>query len=390
MSLKLFQERVTALQESNDLLQQLIKRLEDLQFYPGSVPLARSSEGAYAELVAEILQTTKEQDEDWELLKEELNDVELNKPDSTLEVEKNALVAQVRKAINDLKTYQTSFRRAQLNARRKIEVAQRQERIALIKSYLEPHVASPMLHRPSQPAESIHLSKEEQEINASSDVTAALRRAYESMANELSRSQYAHDTLRESTAALAQLSDSYSRLDSLLANSKNLLVTLLRSQKTDTWYLETAFYVLSATICWLIFRRFLYGPLWWFFWFPMKMFIKGWIGVFTAMGIFGRSGTNTNLKSPLSHITQISSPVTKTVEVSLHSSSSQRSDSGDSSRERENLASAEGFNGNMAEHIARILQGSPSQTHNFEQKKIHEEIIVAKEKDKKWKPKDEL
>jgi protein transport protein SEC20 len=105
------------------------------------------------------------------------------------------------------------------------------------------------------------------------------------MQSELSRSQFAHDTLKESTAALSQLSEQYSTLDTLLSSSRNLLSTLLRSQKSDTWYLETAFYVLVATIVWLVFRRFLYGPMWWFVWLPLKMFYKAWMGVFTAVGL---------------------------------------------------------------------------------------------------------
>ncbi len=105
------------------------------------------------------------------------------------------------------------------------------------------------------------------------------------MQTELSRSQFAHDTLKESTAALAQLGETYSTLDTLLSSSRNLLGTLLKSQKSDTWYLETAFYILAMTIGWLIFRRFIYGPAWWFIWIPLKMFYKAWMGVFTAVGL---------------------------------------------------------------------------------------------------------
>jgi protein transport protein SEC20 len=117
------------------------------------------------------------------------------------------------------------------------------------------------------------------------------------MASELSRSQFAHDTLKESTAALEALSETYSTLDTMLSSSKNLLGTLLRSQKSDTWYLETAFYILLATIGWLIWRRILYGPTWWLVWFPMKMFIKGWMGVFAAMGLRGGSNSDVGVSS---------------------------------------------------------------------------------------------
>jgi protein transport protein SEC20 len=130
------------------------------------------------------------------------------------------------------------------------------------------------------------LSKEEREVNASSDVTLALRRTHDMMTAELSRSQFAHDTLKESTAALSQLSETYSTLDTMLSRSRNLLGTLLTSQKSDTWYLETAFYILLATIAWLVWRRLLYGPTWWLIWFVLKFF-RGGIGVFTAMGLIG-------------------------------------------------------------------------------------------------------
>lgn len=122
-------------------------------------------------------------------------------------------------------------------------------------------------------------------LNASSDVTLALRRTHNLMASELSRSQFAHDTLKESTAALSQLSESYSILDTMLLSSRTLLGTLMKSQKTDTWYLETAFFILVATVGWLIFRRFIYGPAWWLVYLPLKMFYKAWMGVFVAVGL---------------------------------------------------------------------------------------------------------
>jgi protein transport protein SEC20 len=155
------------------------------------------------------------------------------------------------------------------------------------------------------------LSKEEREVNASSDVTLALRRTHDMMAAELSRSQFAHDTLKESTAALAQLGETYSTLDTLLSSSKTLLGTLLRSQKSDTWYLETAFYVLLTTIAWLVFRRFLYGPMWWFVWFPLQVFYKAWIGVFAAMGLIGGGRPDNGVSSSVVHQTVVHNSATR-------------------------------------------------------------------------------
>jgi len=76
------------------------------------------------------------------------------------------------------------------------------------------------------------------------------------MQSELSRSRFAQETLEQSTAALADLGEHYTNLNTLLANSRSLLTSLVKSQKSDTWYLETAFYILVTTIIWLVFRRF--------------------------------------------------------------------------------------------------------------------------------------
>lgn len=125
------------------------------------------------------------------------------------------------------------------------------------------------------------LSQEDcQTVGASSNVTAALRRTHDLMAAELSRSEFAHQTLTESSAALKQLNESYTSLDSMLANSRDLLGTLLRSQKSDTWYLQTALYMLLITAAWLVFRRILYGPMWWLVWLPVRTFL----GVGTKAG----------------------------------------------------------------------------------------------------------
>jgi len=119
------------------------------------------------------------------------------------------------------------------------------------------------------------------------------------MQEELSKSQFAQDMLRESTAALARLDETYSTLNNLLNNSKNLLGTLLRSQKSDTWYLETAFYILLVTVGWLVFRRLIYGPAWWLVWFPLNLFVGAWIRVFAAAGVFGGSNVDIGVSSAI-------------------------------------------------------------------------------------------
>ncbi|KAE9381456.1 Sec20-domain-containing protein [Stipitochalara longipes BDJ] len=290
MSFQTLSERLTALQESNAQLKNLIERLSTIKFQPGSIPLDNEEGNVMTELASEIQQTLKDQDEDLELLQEDVNDLDPGRQGSELEQQKDRIDQAVKRAIKELKGCQTAFRRAQLSARRNLQMAQRAERELLLQSYLEPRssTASPLPGQQRRRKEqNKELSKEDKEVNASTDVTLALRRTHDMMTAELSRSQFAHDTLKESTAALAQLSETYSSLDTMLSRSRNLLGTLLTSQKSDTWYLETAFYILLATIAWLVWRRLLYGPTWWILWFLPRLFFRGCFGVLTLFGVMG-------------------------------------------------------------------------------------------------------
>lgn len=134
-------------------------------------------------------------------------------------------------------------------------------------------------------------------------MTSALRRTHNLLTSELSRSRFAQETLDQSTAALADLGERYTDLDSLLNNSKTLLGTLVRSQKSDTWYLETAFYILVTTICWLVFRRLIYGPAWWFLWLPFKFFLlKPFYLLLAVFGITGGSSATAAVSSVSSSV----------------------------------------------------------------------------------------
>ena len=74
-----------------------------------------------------------------------------------------------------------------------------------------------------------------------------------------------------STKDLATLNESYNNLDTLLSSSRSLVSSLIHSQKSDTWYLESAFFILATTIAWLVFRRLIYGPGWWLLYFPLNL-----------------------------------------------------------------------------------------------------------------------
>ncbi|KAL2023189.1 hypothetical protein VTK56DRAFT_3312 [Thermocarpiscus australiensis] len=329
-------ERLTALQETTGQLRELIGRLANIEFRPGSVPLSTSDEdNVAAELGAEISQILREEEEDLELLNEEIIDLRSGRPGSEAEHRKTRLKQGAQRLEAELRDCRTAFRKAQLSARRSLEAAQKLERELLLSSYAASISASTTLSdastttdnttnpsqtrsgasspttlsqdHPSHPQESRnqlftprdrrrllrhhhhhhHSSPQSDLVTASSDVTLALRRTHALIAGEVAKSAFAAQTLAESTAALAELQRGYEGLHGLLARSRDLVGELVRAQKSDTWYLRAALRVLLATLAWLVFRRFLYGPLWWLVWLPLR---TGWTAGSRAVsgGLGGR------------------------------------------------------------------------------------------------------
>jgi protein transport protein SEC20 len=287
--------RLRTLHETTASIQDLITRLATIKFPPGAVPLGTPKDtDVIAELSAEIHESIKEQNEDLDELEQDVRDLPGGRKGSDIEAEKLRLLERCSHARVEIKASRSKFRQAQITAQKNLQLSQRAERALLLASLKAPPPsevqngtdsgrATPISRRRTPAPE----SKEDKVVAAASDVTAALRRTHALMASELSRSQFAHDTLQESTKALESLTESYYSLDSILANSRSLVSTLITSQKSDTWYLESAFYILAVTLGWLIFRRFIYGPAWWFIWLPLKLFYNAWMGVFAAIGLRG-------------------------------------------------------------------------------------------------------
>lgn len=151
-------------------------------------------------------------------------------------------------------------------------------------------------------------------VAASEDVTAALRRTQRLLHAEVERSRFAQDMFDQSTEAIKQLSKQYTDLDTLLANSRSLISTLVTSTKSDTWYLVTTFYILVGTIGWLVFRRFLYGPLWWLVWIPLKLLFR------VAFFSFGLARTASSAQSQGVSVPEIQSSGTATFSMSQQAS----------------------------------------------------------------------
>jgi len=209
--------RLTSLFDAHRQTLHLIARLSKLPIQPGSSSLNPGDGDARVELSAEIHQNLKEQEEELELLRQEVEDLTSTsswggsrRRDSQKESERAGFAAQVVRLGDDLKLSdlfsleslayvadvvcraRTQFRKAQLQAKRNAENAKRKERELLFAGIQEGSSTSGQNRRRGQEK----LSQDELLVNASSDVTAALRRTHQLMQSELSRSQFAHDTLR--------------------------------------------------------------------------------------------------------------------------------------------------------------------------------------------------
>lgn len=304
MSLRTLQDRLVQLQETTSQLRTLIDRLGNLKLQPGSVPLSDETDSqlddgnVVAELGAEITHGLRETEEDLELLREEVADLKPGREGSESHKSKARLRESADRLGAELKSCRISFRKAQISARQGLVAAQRAERAILVASYAQAappsrsDASSPALQEQQQQQRRRHqYSKstagnepQDQVVGASHNVTSSLRRTHDLMAAELARSAYAAQALAESTSALRELDQRYSGLDGMLAASRDLLGTLLRSQKSDTWYLQTALYMLLVTAAWLVFRRLLYGPMWWFVWLPLRFLGVGVGGGVSLVG----------------------------------------------------------------------------------------------------------
>lgn len=75
MSFETLQLRLSALQETNTQIEELIHRLGTLKFQPGSIPLEGSDGDVSQELSEEISELMKEQAEELEILELEVGDL---------------------------------------------------------------------------------------------------------------------------------------------------------------------------------------------------------------------------------------------------------------------------------------------------------------------------
>jgi len=226
------------------------------------------------ELATDIHERLKAHEDTLEILGQEVHNdnipikrrnIPSPRPDRENEHERNAdLLVRLQE---DLKSARANFRRAQLQAKRESENLKRQNRELLFTGRKE----SADQGNPCRSAKHEKLTQDEIALRSADDVTQALRRIHNQLEGELAQSQFAQQTLNESQDALAGLTESYSGTTDLLKSSRGLLSQLVRSSKSDSWYLRSAWWMLIVTIAWLFYRRILYGPSLLLIYYPFRL-----------------------------------------------------------------------------------------------------------------------
>jgi hypothetical protein len=274
------------LQALADRYKQTLDLIQELRTFSPSASTADDPVERRLELANDIHESLKEQEDTLDILKQEVDDgaipshrrdpTALRRSDREIEREKQADL--VTRLSEDYKSARAKFRQAQLQAKRTADAERRKEREQLFTKRRVDNGNS------SGGPKQEMLTQDELALRSADDVTQALRRVHQQLEGELAQSQFAQQTLHESQEALKDLADSYSGTTDLLKTSRGLVGQLVRSNKSDSWYLTSAWYLLVITLAWLFFRRILYGPLLLFVWYPVRLM---WWTVMTTLGAIG-------------------------------------------------------------------------------------------------------
>ncbi|KAI5804411.1 hypothetical protein EDC01DRAFT_701942 [Geopyxis carbonaria] len=224
MALLNISERIAALTETHRECTSQIAALSKLS-------------GPSSQLAASIHATLRDAENTYELLSDDLAAL---RPSPSLP----ALRAQASKLGEDLRLARLGYRKAQLSAKRLGEAELLKRKAPASGAGVNEAVSQGELVQ-----------------SAAGDVTAALRRTQELMRGELAKSAFAAETLAASGEALQELGTRYGRFDDVIARSRELVRDLVRKNKSDRWYYETAIQVLLGVLLWIVVRRLFWGPL---------------------------------------------------------------------------------------------------------------------------------
>ena len=272
MSSASLSQRIQSLSESCKATLALI---QELQKFPNGITQLDDLDEQRLELANTCHQNLKDVEENLESLRQDIESLDtpasrrraVSNTTKNNELEHNTTA--IAKLAEDVKTARGAFRRAQLQSKKNLDARKQKEREQLFANRRS-GIANDSTVVAGRQKGREKLTQDELNQNAAEDVTRALRRTHELMSSNLKQSQFAQQALEESQEQLKTLGDQYSGTTEILQKSRGLVKTLVTSQKSDTWYLQTSVYILIATISWLVFRRLLYGPLWWLVFLPLK------------------------------------------------------------------------------------------------------------------------
>jgi protein transport protein SEC20 len=245
-------------------------------------------------LSSDIHQRLRDLEEDYDLLSADSADLTAppaRRLDSAAEATRLSLTTQLQRLGEDIVHLRSQFRKAQLQAKRTADASARKERAQLFAglSNTDPDSSTVPRRRKAQDGQGDDAVRD-----AAQDVTEALRRTHQRMTVELQRGEFARSTLQRSSQALQSLNQSYGSLDDLFKTSRGLITSLAKSNKSDTWYLETALWILVATVIWLFFRRIVYGPFKLLVWFPASWVLRAVYAIVNVvLSVFAGSAAQT-------------------------------------------------------------------------------------------------
>ncbi|CAZ85116.1 unnamed protein product [Tuber melanosporum] len=263
-------QRLASLTDTHKECMSLISRLSKLDT-PGG-------DSTRTELANVIHQSLRDAESELELLSAQVED-------EVGDGAQAALKGKVVKAGEDLKIARLQYRKAQLSTKRNALAAEQREREALLSGSGRSTTPDGIAGKRKGNQK---LSQNDLLLHASTDVTTALRRTHTLLQSELSRSQFAAETLNTSTAALQDLTHRYSAFDDVISSSRALISDLVRKNKSDRWYYKRAIEILLGLLMWLIVRRLLWGPIYLVLVVPFQITWWGLSLVTGALGVGGR------------------------------------------------------------------------------------------------------
>lgn len=281
----------------SDTYKSTLALIQELQKFPTATsPLSDDLDEQRLELANSCHQSLKDAEESLELLRQEVDDYDPGRArnrrvsgSNAREEEHERNATTVSRLSEDIRSARGQFRRAQLQSKRHLDNRRQKEREQLFANRRGGGAnGTTGAGMPAARKNQEKLTQDEMATNAAEDVTRALRRTHATLVGNLQQSAFAQQTLEESQEQLQTLAQRYQGTTDILQKSRGLVKTLMTSQKSDTWYLQTSVYILLVTIAWLVFRRLLYGPLWWLCWVPIKF--TYWVVSLVFGGIIGAAG----------------------------------------------------------------------------------------------------